>query len=143
MHKSKHRNSFSRDRPQNNDDEDRKVERASKSIRENSSSSLWSGGAAPKWSNARPTGAPFMRAALPEIMEYRGVSEWSGKTSSKKSIPGRSLKIPFKELVPIKEISKEDRVENLRKIRDEFRELVNTSNNIKVKNSESVFRAYV
>jgi hypothetical protein len=42
-------------------------------------------------------------------MEYRGVSDWAGKTSghsSKKSIPSKSLKIAFKELVPIKEISK-------------------------------------
>lgn len=34
-------------------------------------------------------------------------------------------------------------MENLRKIRDEFREVVNTSNNVAVRNSESVFRAYV
>jgi hypothetical protein len=70
-------------------------------------------------------------------MEYRGLTEWvaKGASGSKKSIPSKSLKIPFKELIPIKEISKEDRIENLRKIRDEFRELVNTSNNILVRNS--------
>ncbi len=83
-----------------------------------------------------------MRAILPEIIEYRGASEWISKTSSKKS-SNKSTKIQFRELVPIKEISKEDRMENLRKIRDEFREVVNTSNNVAVRNSESVFRAYV
>jgi hypothetical protein len=45
--------------------------------------------------------------------------------------------------MPVKEVSKEDRIENLRRIRDEFRELVNTSNHVSVSNSETVFRAYV
>jgi hypothetical protein len=37
--------------------------------------------------------------------------------------------------MPVKEVSKEDRIENLRRIRDEFRELVNTSNHVSVSNS--------
>lgn len=64
-------------------------------------------------------------------------------TPIKRTDPCRSFKIPFKELIPIKEVSKEDRLQNLRRIRDEFREVVNTSNNISVRNRESVFRAYV
>lgn len=53
------------------------------------------------------------------------------------------MKIPFKELIPIKEISKERKIENLKLIRTEFQLLVNTSNHITVRNEETIFRAYV
>jgi hypothetical protein len=66
-----------------------------------------------KWSSVKTTQAVAARTALPEIMEYRGLTEWVSKGSSngsKKSIPSKSLKIPFKELIPIKEVSREDRI---------------------------------
>ena len=53
------------------------------------------------------------------------------------------MKIPFKELIPVREVSKEEKLANFRKIRDEFREVVNASNFVSVKNKETVFRAYV
>lgn len=68
---------------------------------------------------------------------------WVPRTSFKLPEPSRSTKIPFKELIPIKQVSKEDRLENFQKIRDEFRQVVNASNYVSVKNKDFVFRAYV
>ena len=76
-------------------------------------------------------------------MENRLTVDWGGKLRSKQTEPSRSVKIPFKELIPVREVSKEDKLANFRKIRDEFREVVNASNFVSVHNKETVFRAYV
>ena len=70
-------------------------------------------------------------------------TDWGGRLRSKLTEPTRSMKIPFKELIPVREVSKEEKLANFRKIRDEFREVVNASNFVSVKNKETVFRAYV
>jgi hypothetical protein len=71
-----------------------------------------------QWRLGKTETTSVRSGVLPNIAEHRDISGWVHRDSYKFGEPTRSMKIQFKELIPIKEVSKEDRLENYKRIRD-------------------------